>query len=955
MSHHQQQMPGHQDYSGPSMHVLQNTNDAQTRSPFKYTSPTQSVSEEHSQGGSSQQRSVARAACLNCRSAKRRCDGNAPVCGPCVSRGIEAGGCNFVSSKRGGPRYKGVKGSEAAKIKADKDQARGAGRTSRGRSGELEQGKHASDAGSSASRQSDSPPVYGVDTRASFSNGKYHDNISSKQSPGTSSVSAINPLASNPSVFSLNPGISAHQSYYETHAPPYIQTQQIDDQQHYYRQPYQQDRQSISAQPLHLQHFPSQQQHDGPVEVPLENSFENSLGGPLSFANLELWQRIQEGASDEDIAAFSDFYSRLEMLPKAGVSGVNDMTAMMDPMDVLMDWEGGEIGNNVQDNEQGARTLLSDYYEIVYPSCPVLLSPGNLPSLAFYFSGKGPCGLFAAISSIVSLHLPPHEAVKTLKNSQAAMARLNGNIRTPHNHVADEAMTTQEIAAYHAKTSELILHQFEEARTTCFMDATCPNPFDGMDDELLVIEAAAAHTLLCHYYYGSGQPLSHQRAYKHAVEAWKLVQKLDLLGKAEIQDTFTSHPNAAAPFTAELKLEWTKRVYWASYAAATVMSCTGGFTPFGNPKDEVMDLRLRPNLEHDVAAWGVMVRGAQQVSRTYRLLYDLDQLRAKLAIRGGMMNTIELHQAAIERQTIFNAMLKLDSEIGTYTRFDPSWRNLSSTTESDGASHGVEGIEVQLAKSLKTAGRLMTSGAIIILHRAQAFSNARVFMRPQCGIPEAVRVHKPVTHDVILHRAAMDEGPEEIGGGGGINQSSSDSAFNQRDYLQTAATSVNHHHHHNAGSTHPFLTDRFAGGPFEPSHALERCRFAASAMISTLPGILGQSSPKLPPYSACSFVLGAYAILMLTLLIQVHGEEAELQNQRNGIGGMEVSNVSSINRFASNGLSAKQENLKRQLAIHRAPVRDIITVLNKFALVWKKANEYQEEVSTLLAANEIIG
>lgn len=313
------------------------------------------------------------------------------------------------------------------------------------------------------------------------------------------------------------------------------------------------------------------------------------------------------------------------------------------------------------------------------------------------------------------------------------------------------------------------------------------------------------------------------------------------------------------------------------------------------------------------------------------------------------MDQNELHQAAIERQTIFNAMLKLDSEIGTYTRFDPSWRNVHTETDFKGERVDyIEGLEKQLATSLKIAGRLMTSGALIILHRAQAFSNARVFMQPQCGMPEAVRLHKPVQHDVILHRAVMD-----IAGGENssmMNGSSSDNTSIGMTQYSTQSSSKNDLMNRRGALTelspsnnaisHPFLTDRFAGGPFEPSHSLERCRFAASAMISTLPTLINDQGPsKLPPYSACSFVLGAYATLMLTLLIQVHAEEAE----QNGI--------KSNGAFKS---SQKGEELKRQLRIHRAPVRDIVVVLSQFAAVWPKAVEYQQEVSTLLAANENI-
>lgn len=147
--------------------------------PSNLQSPSATSSQYDQQSGghgmtSNHQRAVVRAACLNCRSAKRRCDGVAPVCGPCFSRGIEAGGCNFVSSKRGGPRYKGVKGSEATKAKADKDRAREVARASRGRRQEYENGRssvgHPSDAGSMTSQRSASPQQhYATDSRASYS------------------------------------------------------------------------------------------------------------------------------------------------------------------------------------------------------------------------------------------------------------------------------------------------------------------------------------------------------------------------------------------------------------------------------------------------------------------------------------------------------------------------------------------------------------------------------------------------------------------------------------------------------------------------------------------------------------------------------------------------------------------------------------------------------------------
>lgn len=882
-----------------------------------------------------------------------------PVCGPCASRGIDEGQCKFVSSRRGGPRYKGVKGAEAARVKAERDRQREEQRLAKENSRrELRDSNpnfHAAIGGartdSSGSRASASPsqdwqrnmPTTSAATLAG---------IHPSQAPYLSNASVLAPAVP-----------SFNGSTYGTPVSPFSASNGANV--------------SMPSYP------PASQARLPPVQPAIDPSVMSPFGQPahtlpgmdgysgmgtgemLSFANLELWQRIQERtAAHEESGAFSDFFSRLEVLPKAGIIGGG---GNVDPLDVLMDWEGGEIGGNVQDNEQGVRTLyvlriivldagdrrmltdcgmpfrLSDFYELVYPACPVLPSPGSLPSLAFYFSGKGPCGLFAAISAVVALHLPSEEAYKTLKASQHPLQRYEGSptgASMTSTHSA--AKPAEDVAAYHAKTSEFIIHQWEENKRACFMDPTAPNPLDGMDEELVIIESGAAHTLLCMYYYGSGQPLGHQRAYKHAVEGWNLMQKLDIHSKTSRQTGRAPEQkaNAARPFASDIKLEWAKRVYWSSYAAATVMSCTGGFVPFGNPKDGVMDIQLRPSLE-DVSAWGVMVRGAQQVSRSYRLLYELDQLRVRVAQRGKDMDAVEMQQAAMDRQTIFNAMLKLDNEIGNYIRFDAGWRD----PPPEPGERGFMTADKELARSLKVAGRLMTSGSIIILHRAQAFSNARVFMEPQCGIPEAARLNRTDKVELIMHQAEMHDlqpprltDPSSVAHDG---PSDSNGRLGSQSAWQTPVSS---------SQPHPFLTDRFSGGPFEPPHSLERCRFAASTMVGTLPRMLRDSSrvPKLPPYSACSYVLGAYAILMLTLLIQVRGEMAAQGNAP-------YSDSGHGNDAEGKALPVSPGELRMQLESHRAPVRDIIAALKKFATVWAKAVDYENEVSTLLTANEILG
>lgn len=262
----------------------------------------------------------------------------------------------------------------------------------------------------------------------------------------------------------------------------------------------------------------------------------------------------------------------------------------------------------------------------------------------------------------------------------------------------------------HANTSENILYRYAQSQQTCF--ATPLEQSANGTEELVQIEAAAAHTLLCHFYYGSGKPGSHERAYMHALEAWNGIQKYDLPRRCHPQNSQASQhqPLPNRPFTPDLMLEWAKRVYWCSYAAATVMSCTGGFQPFAAPRDGVLDLQMRPQLDQDVAAWGTMIRGAQQVSQAYRLLYDLDQLRTRMASVDPSSVSDSLSQDVAERQRIFNAMLKLDSEIDTYTRFDPYWRK--GFILEDSVTEGIEPSEVNLAHSLHIAGRLMCGGCV---------------------------------------------------------------------------------------------------------------------------------------------------------------------------------------------------------------------------------------------------
>lgn len=117
-------------------------------------------------------RTVTRAACLNCRTAKRRCDGAMPICGPCITRGIQPGtessegGCVFVASRRGGPRYKGVKGSDAEKIKREREAANQDKLAAAEAANVLVQAKHGMGGGSSSagSTSSSTSPTAGAES-----------------------------------------------------------------------------------------------------------------------------------------------------------------------------------------------------------------------------------------------------------------------------------------------------------------------------------------------------------------------------------------------------------------------------------------------------------------------------------------------------------------------------------------------------------------------------------------------------------------------------------------------------------------------------------------------------------------------------------------------------------------------------------------------------------------------
>lgn len=258
---------------------------------------------------SASQRPVVRAACLNCRSAKRRCDGVAPVCGPCQSRGIEAGGCEFVSSKRGGPRYKGVKGSEAAKVKADKDKAKEVAKAKPKLQLDGETPARSSymtsDTASTPSHHSGSPPAHRTDSRTSFGThwplqqGSGSRTSSQQQSPEVGSNASQS--AYNSPYVASTPGMQVPMTMMNQAQTPLFNGSFAfapdHSQQHSQRSSFTQQQQPM--QPLHSTHISPHQAFlplDGQfLASPMSQPNGNDQGGSLSFANMEMWQKLQEG------------------------------------------------------------------------------------------------------------------------------------------------------------------------------------------------------------------------------------------------------------------------------------------------------------------------------------------------------------------------------------------------------------------------------------------------------------------------------------------------------------------------------------------------------------------------------------------------------------------------------------------------------------------------------------
>lgn len=531
-----------------------------------------------------------------------------------------------------------------------------------------------------------------------------------------------------------------------------------------------------------------------PPEVQAQAQLRATPSNALSSANLEMWQKLQEDAAalglTADLSDISHFYSKLETLPKAGTAAIDNHAH--DERDVSANGGGGTHDSSIgggtgtgtgtgadgggddiemfcqgltfdpdlephlldaADSEQQARFLLTAFFDKVYPSAPVLVAPENLSSLAFWFSGKGPCALYAAISALVALRLPEEEAHRTLRG---------GYQRSPDEGARPGLTTRAEIAAHHARTSDFLLRRFSQQQaaaaaasfgldpqalsTGCDPDETgralCQGP---SDPELLRIEAAAAHTLLSHYFYGVGGKGSHKASHDHALEAWNSLQgiRIELQEGVPPKDLLTT-----SHFSWEQKQEWAKRVFWTSFAAAACTAATGGYAPIQYSLDAVAALQLRPALESDVGAWGVFIRGAQHVARGYTTLWEFDRLLtaerdpqqalAKANDDPQRASLLTEEDRRREKMRIFADFSKLDRDMTAFCTYDPAWRQSFTPESPSTPSGGMEGARNNpLGFALRTAGKLMTAGSTIIIHRGQAYANANIFMSSQCGLMRA--------------------------------------------------------------------------------------------------------------------------------------------------------------------------------------------------------------------------
>lgn len=945
-------------------------------------------------------RHVSRAACLSCRSAKRKCDGVKPVCGPCALRGVkdgyphDDGGCVYVASKRGGPRFKGVKGAEATKRKLDEREKGGKVKGSRN-----------PDHHSHDELPSLSPPDHGFYPLSSSGSTpldgnnmstRQHDNDFHLSLPGSSGPPSLAHLDLAQTGIDMN-GASA------AAAEDLSLPEEAADAFSFDR-----ERNALPSRSF----------------LRPDTTVGGGLFDDLSAQNSELLQKLLANQAAVGLSLAS-FYHKLEDLPKAGVLAMTDVDEFggieVDMPQALLEIETANKSSAAVNSEQQARSLLQDFYELVYPACPVMLPSGHLSSLAFHLSEDESSALLAATSACVALHLPQSEAKRIVKGSLL--------FHDPDDHETKaelldlEHASREEIAAYHAKSAEKLLLKKVAllARASSFPSSDANKAIEsskflpsrgtaGTDIDLVRIKLVATHTLLAHYHYGTSNS---RRAFHHALQAWKHAQALNL-------DAGEAVSSAPSWFSHAQKCEWARRAYWTCYAAATVMSCTGGFKPLSVTRDMPSDLGLLPNLCGDRSSWKVLVRGAQFVSRSYASLYELDSYKNRPENK--MENPANQSRDKRRKwEVIFERMQKVDSDVMQYARSDPVWSDEGCFEPSVGLSRRPEEFEeeneIRLSRSLRIAGKLMTSGALIILHRAQAFANARIFVAPTCGIPGACEDLSDTASDFggrsrggpdrLWHREAeglppsgkavqSDELSPNIDAGGRptVTRTRSVRSRSASSLSSSGAGSVSKSLISSGSSftggpitfTSCGIPAQFNGGPFEPSESLDRCRFAAGVMYSQLAYINTStfrhgrrdsmtelpievsngrenreqwSAPALPPFSACSLVLAAYVLLMETLHAQIAaGMEDDLDfTSTEGIGDDEalyqLSPILTPDPHRTGPIPPLAGRQAYMLAIKlRSCILQIESALEKFSRAWEIAKGYAQEVKLLLEVNQ---
>lgn len=950
-------------------------------------------------------RHVSRAACLSCRSAKRKCDGIKPVCGPCSLRGVkdgypqDDGGCVYVASKRGGPRFKGVKGAEATKRKLDEREK-----------GTKVRGRRSSDQDAHDDSQSMSPPDHGSHAHSSVSTPMDGSNLHGHHHNGAMSLGNLDPSRAGTNV--LGPSVVSAEGL------PLME--ETDDAFSFDR-----ERNALTPRSLFRP----------------DNAVGGGLFDDLAATNFELLQKLSANQASVGLS-LANFYQKLEDLPKAGVlamSSVDEFGSIeVDLPQALLEIETANKSSAAVNSERQARALLSDFYELVYPACPVMLPSGHLSSLAFHLSEDESSALLAATSACVALQLPQTEAKRIVKGSLL--------FHDPDDHETKaelldlEHASREEIAAYHAKSAEKLLLKKVAllARASSFpseaakaIEATKFMPVArsgaAADIELVRIKLVATHTLLAHYHYGASNS---RRAFHHASQAWNHAQALNL-------DSGEAVASAPSWFSHEQKCEWARRAYWTCYTAATVMSCTGGFKPLSVTRDMPSDLGLLPNLRGDRSSWKVLVRGAQFVSRSYASLYALDSYKNNPENKLADPSTQPRDRRRIW-EIIFERMQKVDADVMQYARSDPVWSDESCFAPNVGLSRRTvefeEENEIRLSRSLRIAGKLMTSGALIILHRAQAFANARIFVAPTCGIPGACEGDSDTASDTgsrprgggggagldrLWHREAEGLPPsgkptaqgdelsvdDPIAKGSAAStraaRSRSASSFSSNGGAGSASKSMHSSSSSLGGAgggpenritfTPCGIPTKFNGGPFEPSDSLERCRFAAGVMYTQLEHINTStfrhgrresmavlpveadvqkgredreqwSAPSLPPFSACSLVLAAYVLLMETLHAQIAaGLEDDLdftascddidENDEETL--YQLSPILRPDPHRTAQIPQLAGRQAYMLAIKlRSCILQIEAALKKFSRAWEIAKGYAQEVKLLLEVNQ---